>query len=82
MVVYTEWMKKGDMDKGSFSIRIYDVRNNMLYEGKKNEVKLSSGESKSYGMPMNPAGFRPGQYRIDVLWNGAPVWRAGINILE
>ena len=82
LVVYTEWMKKGDIEKGSFSVRIYDLGNRLLYKGKETEIQLSSSESKSYGISMKPEGFKAGRYRIDVLWNGTPAWRTGITIKD
>ena len=79
--VYSLWSRKGKIGRGVLSAKVFDSGNRVVVEvaGK----KMSLGEipvRSAFGF--SPAGLRGGTYRVDLLWDGKPVWRTFILITE
>jgi hypothetical protein len=68
--------------KGLSTIRVYDLDNRLLSEGRPIKVKMSAGETKSWSSELHLAGLRPGIYRVDLTLDGNPLWRAFFRINE
>ncbi len=82
--VYTVWEQKGKLSKGMLSATIYDEQNRV--RGNVPPMKISL--SNAYKSPIRsafsfgPAPLDAGVYRIDLMWDGRPVWRTFIRITD
>jgi hypothetical protein len=79
--VYSMWSRKGKVGKGVLSAKVFDSGNRLVVEvaGK----KISFGEipvRTAFGF--SPGALKGGTYRVDLLWDGRPVWRTFVVITE
>jgi len=77
--ILSEWQRKGKESKGLVSTKVYDDQNRQRAEAPPKKLSLPY-EPMRIGLPLVPAQLGPGMYRIDLLWNDQPVWRAFITI--
>ncbi len=77
--ILSEWQRKGKESKGLVSAKVYDGQNRARFALEPKKITLLSEPSRM-GFPMVPAQLGPGLYRVDLLWNGQPVWRAFITV--
>jgi S1-C subfamily serine protease len=82
IVVYTLWQGKEKINKGVVSMSIYDASNRLRSKIAPQTLKLSREKLIRFQYAFNAANIEAGLYRIDLLWDGVPVWRAGISIID
>jgi hypothetical protein len=82
VTLYTVWRGDAKTDKGVLSMSIYDAANRVRSKVKPESLKLTPNRLMRYLYSFNPADLQPGLYRIDLLWNDLPIWRAGIYITD
>jgi hypothetical protein len=82
VTVYTTWAKKGKTDKGVVSLKVYDANNRLRAKMEPQTLRLPDERLLKYQCGFSPAGLEPGSYRIDLLWNDLPIWRAFITITD
>jgi hypothetical protein len=80
--VYTTWAKQGKIDKGFVSLKIYDTNNSLRAKTGSQNLKLPDGKIMKYQLGFSPANLEPASYRIDLLWNEVPIWRAFFTIMD
>jgi hypothetical protein len=81
MIVYSYWIKKSKLSKGELSAQVFDVANQL--RGSIPGKKLSLGDREQrFSVALAPKGMSAGYYRIDICWDGKPVWRTYVRIVE
>jgi hypothetical protein len=76
------WEQKENIKKGVVSLKVYDAQNRLRLSVKPLEIKLPKGQRMRTVFQFAPSNFEPGSYRLDFLWDDAPVLRTGISIVE
>jgi hypothetical protein len=72
--VFTQWIKKGKISKGAVSVVVFDASNHLRATGPAKKVALGrEPQQVSFTFPRGP--LPPGTYRVDISWDGHPVWR-------
>ena len=77
--IYTLWTRKGKINKGQVSAKVYDAMNHIKVDVE--AKKLTLGEIPirvAFSFP--PTQLQAGVYRIDVLWDGQPAWRTFVRV--
>jgi hypothetical protein len=82
IIVYTIWQRKEKISKGVVSINIYDAGNRIRSKLQPQTLDLPLEKLIRFQCNLNTNNIEAGLYRIDLLWNGAPIWRAHITITE
>jgi S1-C subfamily serine protease len=82
IIVYTMWQAKGELNKGVISINVYDSNNKVRSTVQPQTLELPPHKLIRYQCNLGTNNIEAGLYRIDLLWNGAPIWRANIAITE
>jgi S1-C subfamily serine protease len=82
VIVYTIWKAKDKADKGVVSMNIYDANNRVRSQVKPQPLKLAPNKMMQCQYSFSPESLEPGLYRIDLLWNDLPIWRASISITD
>ncbi len=82
VIVYTVWEKKEKNAKGTVSMNIYDAANRVRSRVAPKPLRLPDKAKLPFVYRFSPANLEPGIYRIDLLWNGFPVWRASIAVID
>ena len=79
--VISLWAKRGKLSKGQASVTVHDAQNQLRV--KPDPRKLSLMESpQRLAFGFSPSALSPGVYRVDLCWEGSPVWRTYIRIAE
>jgi len=79
--VYSVWAQKGKLSKGLVTAKVYDEQNRVRVTIAPKKVSLSSTLSRlTFSFPA--AALKPGASRIDLIWDGRPVWRTFIHLTE
>jgi hypothetical protein len=79
--VYTFWVKRSKLSKGTLSATVFDVENHVISSIPPKKVSLRDQDQRlSVSWPSR--GMAPGPYRIDVSWDGKPAWRTYIRVVE
>jgi hypothetical protein len=81
IVLFTVWTKKGKLSKGNISVQAFDTENKVRVAGSPKKISLSRG-AQQVGFSFSPSSLEPGTYRIDLSWDGAPIWRTFVRIIE
>jgi hypothetical protein len=79
--LFAVWLKKGKVSKGATSIQAFDTANKLRIAGSPKKVSLGR-EAQEVGFTFSPSSLEPGTYRIDLSWDGVPIWRTFIRITE
>ncbi len=79
--IFSVWQKKGKLSKGVVSIRAFDTSNKSRVEGSARKVSLSK-DAQEVGFTFSPSSLEPATYRIDITWDGTPIWRTFIRITD
>jgi hypothetical protein len=68
--------------RGTLSMEVYDINNNAVVRSQPNKVKAAAGTylTNKWAFPIGQ--LPPSRYRVDVLQDGTPVWRAFFRITE
>jgi len=91
IIIYTMWRarEKADKgrarekaDKGSVSLNIYDANNRLRSKGQPRILELQPGQLIWFQYSFNMNNIEAGLYRMDLLWNGDPIWRASISLVD
>lgn len=81
VTVYSYWKKKGKLSKGEISGAIFDASNQPRGSLPAKKISLKEqGERISYAF--DPRSLPAGYYRIDLRWDGTPVWRIYIHVTD
>ena len=82
MIVFLEWRPKEKIKTRSL-LRIYDLGGRALIEGKTSKLDVKPGPGTSYTWwKADITGLKPGIYRVDVLVDSNPIWRAFFKVRE
>ena len=81
IAVYSLWTRRNKVSKGEISGAVFDGINRSRFNIAPKRVTLSDGQ-QIFGFAFSPEGFQPGMYRVDLNWDGRPVWRTFIQITE
>src|SRR5260370_37852235 len=79
--VYSMWARKGKVGKGLLSAKVFDSGNRVVAEVAPKKVSLGEIPVRT-AFGFSPAGLRGGTYRVDLLWDGRPVWLTFFVITE
>jgi S1-C subfamily serine protease len=80
--VFLSWQPKEKI-KGSALIRIYDLSGTALIETKPTKVDMKPGSALVYSWWRTEiTSLKPGVYRVDVLLDASPVWRAFFKVRD
>ena len=82
IIVYTIWQGKERINKGVVSVNIYDASNKVRSRVQPQTLELPPDKLMRFQCNLNTNNIEAGLYRIDLLWNDKPVWRANIAITE
>jgi len=80
--VYTSWQAKGKISKGVVSINIYDANNKLRTKVEPQTLKLLPNSLTRFQYSFSPSNIEAGLYRIDLLWDGLPIWRASVSVID
>jgi hypothetical protein len=82
MVVFIEW-RPNERIKGSAMLRISDLAGRVLIEGKPSKLDVKPGLNSSYSWwKGDVTSLKPAIYRVDVLVDSNPIWRAFFKIRD
>jgi hypothetical protein len=81
IALFTVWIKKGKLSKGNISIQAFDTENKLRVESSVKKISLSR-DAQEVGFTFSPSPLEPGTYRIDLRWDGVPIWRTFVRIIE
>jgi len=82
LTVFLAWQPKEKI-KGAATIRIYDLSGKVLMESKPSKIDLKPGKDPSYSSwKADITSLKPAIYRVDVLIDLSPVWRAFFKVRE
>lgn len=82
LVVFLSWKPKEKI-KGAALIRIYDLSGSALIETKPAKLDMKPSTSPVYSWWRTEiTTLKPAVYRVDVLLDGSPVWRAFFRVKE
>jgi Trypsin-like peptidase domain len=82
LIVFLEWRPKEKV-KGASIVRIYDLAGHLLTESKPSKVDVKPAPNSSYTWwKAEIASLKPGIYRVDVLVDSSPIWRAFFKVRE
>jgi hypothetical protein len=76
------WQAKGELNKGVISVNVYDSNNRARSRVQPQTVELPPHKLIRYQCNLGTKDIEAGLYRIDLLWNGLPIWRANIAVTE
>jgi S1-C subfamily serine protease len=82
VIVYTNWRQREKIKTGAVSMKLYDAKNRVRTEAPPQKVKLPSDNLMQSVLRFSAADLEAGTYRIDILWDGNPVWRTYIAIKD
>lgn len=79
--LFTLWLKKGKISKGTVSVSVFDALNRVKAPGPGRKLSLGHNPQQvSFSFPRTP--LAPGTYRADVHWDGQTVWRTYFRVVE
>jgi trypsin-like peptidase len=80
-VVLLDWVPQKKR-KGLTTVRIYDLDNRLVAESKPVKVNLSPNQAAYWNATLSLTGLSPAIYRLDVTFDGKPVWRTFFQVVE
>jgi hypothetical protein len=76
LTVFIDWQPKEKI-KGAATLRIYDLAGRLLIESKPAKLDVKPGPNSSYRWwKADISSLKPAIYRVDVLIDSSPIWRA------
>jgi S1-C subfamily serine protease len=81
IIVYTIWEREGKVSKGVVSMSVYDAANRLRSKVEPESLSLPPQGKLPFLYKFSPANLEPGLYRIDLFWDGLPIWRASVAII-
>jgi hypothetical protein len=82
IIVCSFWESKENISEGILSENIFDAANQPYFKAQPHKLRLSPKEMLRNQYRFIPRNLEPGPYRIDLFWNGIPVWRSFIFITD
>jgi hypothetical protein len=79
--VFALFSRKGKLSKGEVSVNVYDPLNRLRVSGPSKKVSLPE-QPERISFSFSPASLTPGFYRVDLNWDGRPVWRTFVRITD
>jgi Trypsin-like peptidase domain len=79
--VFSVWQRAGKISKGLLSAKVYDVANRITHEVPPTKISILDNAQR-FSFNLSPAQLQPGTHRIDLLFDGRPVWLTFIRITE
>jgi hypothetical protein len=79
--VYSYWVKKAKRSKGELSGAVFDTDNQVRATIAPKKIALTDQQQR-IAFAISPKGLPPGYYRVDLCWDGTPVWRLYIRITD
>jgi S1-C subfamily serine protease len=79
--VFSIWKKQDKLSRGLVSAKVFDEQNQVRLESPAKKISLSNDPTR-VTISFVPAQLTAGVYRIDLTWEGLPVWRTFIRISE
>jgi len=79
--VYSLWAQKGKLSKGSVTAKFYDEQNHVRVTLTPKKVSLTTTPAR-FAFSFPTSALKPGASRIDLIWDGRPVWRTFIRLTE
>ena len=80
--VHLSFQRRDRQQPGMLSGIVYDIRNRVRITIEPKKVRLSDEVFTRFAFRFPTANLEPGTYRVDALWDGAPVWRTFITITD
>ena len=75
------WQRKDKVSKGLLAATVYDAMNRARVRMPERKFNLPELPVRAaFSFP--PANLEQGTYRVDVLFNGRPVWRTFFNVVD
>jgi hypothetical protein len=81
LVVFLSWQPKEKL-KGALLTRILDLSGRLLLESKAKKIDLKPSAVSYYSWQTDISGLKTGIYRVDVLLDSSPAWRAFFNVRD
>ena len=81
LAVIVDWSAFDKM-KGVELIRFFDVENKQIGESKPKKISIGAHDIAHSGWKVPLTNFVPGVYRVDLMLNDQPVWRAFFRVHE
>ena len=82
LTVFLTWQPKEKI-KAAAMVRVYDLDGRVLLESKPSKIDLKPGKNPSYSWwKADISTLKPTVYRIDVLLESSPIWRAFFKVRE
>ena len=82
LAVFLSWQPKEKI-KASAMIRIYDLAGRVLIESRPSKLNLKPGKDSAYSWwKADVSALKPAIYRVDVLLDSSPVWRAFFKVRD
>jgi len=79
--VYALMLRKGKQSKGELALAVFDTDNKQRVTSPPKKISLQDVPER-LSMSFPPANLTAGVYRVDLIWNGRPVWRTFIRITD
>ena len=82
LIVFLEFRPKEKI-KATALHRIYDLAGRLVIESKQSKLDVRPGPNSSYTWwKADISSLKPGLYRVDVLADSSPIWRAFFRVRE
>lgn len=81
IAVYSTWVKRGKVSKGTVSAIVYNAQNEPRVTVPPKKITLRDQEQR-LSFVISPKDLGPGYYRVDTCWDGAPAWRVYVRVIE
>lgn len=82
IIVCTNWERTKQIKEGIISMNVFDASNRPRFKVEPYNLRLPKKGTYQNYYRFNPRNLEPGAYRIDLFWDGLPVWRSFISITD
>ena len=80
--VYSMWQRKDRVSKGMVSAEVYDAANRVRVRVTPKKISIPAEAPLRYGFAFSPQNLVSGPYRVDVCFDGRPIWRTFLTITD
>jgi len=80
--IYTAWQKKSRNGKGEVTAKVYDARNRLLVDLTPQTISLPDAARVRVPFEFALQKLAAGVYRVEILWNDKPAWRAFLTVTD
>jgi len=82
IIVFVVWKGNESLNKGAVSMNVYDAGNRIRIRTAPQTLQVPPQVLVQSQFSFKPANLETGIYRVDLSWNGTPIWRSGISIID